>query len=357
MPTLFQHKKNVFGLDISTHSIKVFQLQKNKNVFKVLAYTDYPLKQGIIVNDAVMDEKLLAENIKAAVAKMGYGKVNTQWVIASIPESKAFVRVIQVPKIIEAQAEAEVNIESEQYIPIPLDQAYLDWQILGPAAEEKMDVLVAAAPKDYIDVFVRVIKAAGLRPVAIEVGSAAVARALVPAASKTQDLLIVDTGAYRTSLIVVSKGFLQFTSSVPIAGDAFNQSIARALGINKQEAEKAKVQFGLSADSPNPAIRTALLPVVDNLVEEIKNILKFHQAHSSTPITQIYLSGGGVRFPDFQKYLQNKLAGFEVQVILGNPWINVLDAATIAAAKLSGGDYLGYSAAIGLALRGAEFEV
>src|SRR5579864_5481506 len=155
---LFKKPSSVFGIDVSNTSIKIFQLQKNKKECKVLAYGNFPLRKGIVVNDLIMNPQLLSENIRAAVAKMPFGKIRTNFVVASIPESKAFVRVIQIPKLLEEQADAEVNLEAEQYIPIPMNQAYLDWQILGDAADGKMDVLVAAAPKDYIDLLIKSLK-------------------------------------------------------------------------------------------------------------------------------------------------------------------------------------------------------
>src|SRR5579872_844194 len=176
-----------FGLDVSNTSIKVFQLEKKSAGYKVLAYTNFPLRKGIMVIDTVIEEKTLGEQIKAAFNKLTFGKLNTKFVVASIPESKAFVRVIQIPKLEEAKADLAVSLEAEQYIPIPLDQAYLDWQILGDSLDGKMDVLVSASSKEYIDIFVRVLKAAGLRPLGIEVGSAAVARALIPAEAEKKD--------------------------------------------------------------------------------------------------------------------------------------------------------------------------
>lgn len=355
MPTLFKQDNTAFGLDINDTSIKITQLERNGKKFKILGYTDFPLRKGILVNDTIIDEKSMIDSIHEALKKMQFGGVNTNFVVASIPEPKAFVRVIQTPKLTEDQAESAVAIESEQYIPIPLDQAYLDWQILRDAPEEKMDVLVTAAPKDFIDNFLRILKSAGLRPVALEVESAAIARALVSPEKKNKDLLILDISTFRSSLIVVSQGFLQFTSSVPIAGDAFTQSIARALGVSEADAEKIKMQVGLDESKEHQNVRAALMPVIDNLAEEIKNILKFHSAHSQTPISQILLCGGSSRLLHLSSYLYEKLTDYDnVDIILGNPWSNVFEPKLAAAAPLSREATLSYATSIGLAIRGAE---
>jgi len=358
MPTFFKQERTAFGIDVNDTSIKIAELRKSKTGYKIIGYSDFELHKGIVVNDSVMDEKALTEAIRGALAKMKFGNVDTTLTIASIPESKAFVRVIQIPKMSEAQAESAVTIESEQYIPIPLDQAYLDWQILRENGEDKMDVLVTAAPKDYIDNYLRVLKNSGLRPVALEVESAAVARALVPSEKKAKDLLILDMSTSRSSLIVVSQGFVQFTSSVPIAGDAFTQAIARALGINEQEAEKVKMQFGLDDSKEHQNVKAALTPVVDNLVEEIKNILKFHSAHSTTPISQILLCGGSAKLLHLSSYLYEKLTDYDyVDIILGNAWANVFEPRLAAAAPLTREESLSYATAIGLAIRGAEAQI
>lgn len=351
---IWKQNETAFGLDLSDISVKVMQLEKSGKGFKVAGFADHNLPKGVVVNDIVMNEDLLVTNIKQMLTKLDFGRVHGNQVVGSIPESKAFVRVLQIPKMSEEQAANAVPFEAEQYIPIPLDQAYLDWQIVGEH-DDKLDVLVTASPKDYVDTLLRIYKSMGLRPVSFEVESAACARALISPDIKNKNVLILDMDTYRTSLIVVEKGSLQFTSSVPIAGDAFTQSIARALGVTAAEAETIKREVGLDDSKEHQNIKAALVSVVDNLVVEIRNTIKFHDEHSAEKISQILLCGGTSKLLHLTSYLYQKLSDLDhIDILLGNPWINIFDPKDAQAAPLSRENSLSYTTAIGLAMRGVE---
>ncbi|MDB4939607.1 MAG: pilM [Candidatus Doudnabacteria bacterium] len=351
---IWKQKKIPFGLDLSDLSIKVMQLQKKGKSYKIVAYSDYPLPKGVVVNDNIVNEDLLTNHLKAMLQHVNFGKLRGNQIVASIPESKAFVRVLQIPKMSEEQAVNAVPFEAEQYIPIPLDQAYLDWQIIGER-DEKLDVLVTAAPKDYIDTLLRIFKAVGFRPVSFEVESAACTRALISAEMRAKNVLILDMDTLRSSLVVVEKGNLQFTSTVPIAGDAFTQSIARAMGVTDEEAETIKREIGLDDTKEHQSVKAALISVVDNLVMEIRNIIKFHDEHNPEKISQIVLCGGTSKLLHLTSYLYQQLADLDhIDITLGNPWINVFNPQDKVSAPLSREDSLSYTTAIGLAMHAGE---
>lgn len=348
-----KQKRKAFGLDISDLSIKIVELRRTAGSYRTVAYTDRPLPRGIMVNDVIMNEEHFISNLKEIMVKLDFGSLDTDYVVASIPEPKAFVRVFQIPKISEDKAATVIPYEAEQYIPISLDQAYLDWEILGES-DDKLDVLVTASPKSYIDAILNAFKRAGLRPVAFEIESAACARSLIPRNKKDKTVLILDMDAFRTSLIVVEKGHLQFTSSIPISGEAFTQSIASGLGVSAKEAEKIKREFGLDDSKEHQNLKNYLMPVLDSLVAEIRNIIKFHEEHFGTSINEIILCGGSAKLLHLSSSLYQKLVDYgNIDIILGNPWINIFDAAHKNDTNLSREDSLSFTTAIGLAMRGA----
>lgn len=336
---------------MSDMSIKITQLGKSGSGYKVVGYTDYDLPKGLMVNDVVTNEDSLAQHIAKAFEKMDFGKTTTRNIVASIPESKAFVRVIQIPVMNEEQAVHAVPFEAEQYIPIPIEQTNLDWEILAKH-EETMDVLVTASPKDYVESFLRVFKKAGLQPLSLEVESAACARSLIGPDKSSVATLILDMDTYRTSLIITENSHLLFTSSVPIAGDAFTQSIARALGIPANEAEKVKRQLGLNDSEEHQNVRAALSPVVDNLIAEVKNIIKFHDEHSKNPIKRIVLCGGSAKLKNIVSYMYAQMSDYsQIDILLGNPWVNLGEN---IAPNLNREDSLSFTTSIGLAIRGIQ---
>ncbi|OGE78175.1 MAG: hypothetical protein A2751_03375 [Candidatus Doudnabacteria bacterium RIFCSPHIGHO2_01_FULL_46_14] len=364
---LFSNKrKNALGLDVSDVSLKFVEFDKNPGgQLRVQAYSDEAIGKDIITADTIKDPSGLIKLIKKTITQPKFGRVTTPYVIASIPETKCFVRVIQMAAVSAEEAKEAIPWEAEAYIPIPIGQVYLDWVILSgdPNQKDKMTVLITAAPKDYIDDYTRILKEASLEPVALEIESQATARSLVSKLEET--VLILDINTLRTSFIVYDHNTLQFTSSVPIAGNVFTEGVAKALNVSTEEAEKIKRRDGLDETKNDGAVKKALAPILNNLVSEIKNIIRFHEEHAAatSKISRILLSGGSSKLKHLPSVLSERLSGSDLsdrafrslpglKIELGNPWVKVLGKKQTP--PLSREDSLSYATAIGLALRGFE---
>jgi type IV pilus assembly protein PilM len=372
MLNIFSDHKSPLGLDISDISVKLIQFYRLDGKKNVQAYSDYTMSKAIFSGDKIQDPNALVKTIRSAIASPKFGKVTTKQVVASIPETKSFVRVIQMPALSEAEAVEAVPWEAEAYIPLPISQVYLDWVVLSPTlpsldlggeaqtSGKKMTVLITAAPKDYVDSLVKVLKDAGLQPVALEVESQATARSLM---SKTQEaVLIVDIDTVRTSLIISDHGTLQFTSSFAIAGDVFTDAIAKSLGIDREVAERLKREVGIDEEAEHGTVKQALRSPLNNLIEEIKNTIRFFEEHSSgsSKISRLVLCGGSSKLKHLPSFLHQKLSHqtdnahplrslLDLKIELGNPWANVL--AKGQTPPLSRDDSLSFATAIGLGLR------
>ncbi len=359
---LFTDKKiRAFGLDISDISIKVMQLDKRKDGFFPSAYSSISIAPNLITNHVIAKEDKLAEAVTRAVTMARH--VNTKYVVANVPEAKSFVRILKIPVAKESELEGAIPWELEQDIPVPIDQVYLDWQIIKQD-KENFNVLVTATPKDYVDSLVDVLRLAGLKPVAFELESQATARALMGHTEPNEAVLILDMSVMQTSFIIVTgNGVLEYTSSIPIAGNAFTESIARSLGVSGAEAEKIKRDSGLLADSKKGNIRQAMLPILDNIVDEIKNVSRFYEEHAGMEknISKIYLAGGTAKLAGLADYISARLnlgAGKPLgPVSLGNPWVNICSNEQEKNLPIAKEDSLEYTTALGLALRGVNYEI
>ncbi|MCL5009051.1 MAG: type IV pilus assembly protein PilM [Patescibacteria group bacterium] len=352
MLNLTSSKRLSFGLDVSQSSVKVMMLEKKGKGTSVQGIAYAAMPKGAVVGDVVADEKTFSYVLKQALEKPQFGKINSKYVVASLPESKSFVRVIQVPLMSDSEIDGAVPFEAENFIPMPLDQVYMDWQKLGVTGD-KLNILIIASPKEFVENYLKVLDNVGLKTVALEVESQSCHRALVPEGSK-DTLLLADLQAFRSTLVMVEQGQLQFTSSIPIAGNAFTESIARALGVSSAKAEeiKRKVGFANTADYPN--IRTSLLPILTNLAAEIKNVLRFHNERSSVQVAKVLLCGGSARLNNVSDFLNAELSDMGVKVELGHPWANLPNMKKV---PLSETDALGFTKAIGLGLRGLDISI
>lgn len=345
---MFFDNNHSFGLDISTGSVKLLALGKRGKEFQILGYSHNTLPKGVFINDQIIDEKTFLYVLNEALTHPQFGYFHNKYAVASLPESKSFVRIIQVPLMSDAEIENAVPFESENFIPMPVDQVYIDWQKISITGD-KINILIIATPKDYVEKFLALLDKVGIKTTGLLVESQCCQKALIPYGNE-ETVLIADLQAARTNLIMVENGQLQFTSSVPIAGNAFSESIARNLGISSAKAEEIKKKIGIANTSEYPNVKTSLLPVLNNLSSEIKNVLRFHGEHSEKQVQKIILSGGSSKLKSIVEYLDLNLKDTGAKVILGDPWVNIGEIKNNPLYEES----LSYTKAVGLALTGME---
>ena len=141
----FNLKPLAFGLDISDLSLKIAKLGKSKKFFKLAAFGETEIRPGVISGGEIQDSAALTQVIKAAVKNISMGKLDTNYVVASLPEEKSFLQVIKLPKMKEEEVQKAIYFEAENYVPLPIDQVYLDFQIMTPPGGhlDHTDVLIA----------------------------------------------------------------------------------------------------------------------------------------------------------------------------------------------------------------------
>jgi type IV pilus assembly protein PilM len=358
MLSLFYNKKlEAFGLDISEASIKVMQLEPSKNGFLPYAFSEVPLAAKVMNNHIIINELKLSQNILAAVEAAK--KITTKRVVVSVPEAKSFVRVVEIPQMPAGEVTAALPWEMEQDIPVPVDQVYLDWQFIKNIGD-KMQILVMAASKEYVDPLINSLKLAKLIPIAIELDSQSMSRALIGKEESKKAVLILDIATTQSTFIIVENGNIQYTSSIPIAGNAFTESIARSLGVPAVDAEKIKRERGLTTEARRGSTREAILPLLDNIIDEIKNVSRFYEDHSELhrPIEQVILCGGSSRMTGISDYITARLglgSTHGLNVGLGDPFVNLMaDQKTAKKSIFAKTDPLAFTTVIGLALRDIE---
>jgi len=367
-------KPGAFGLDISDLSLKIIKLKKRGKFLTLASFLEEKIEPGIIKGGEIRDEKRLAEIIKEAIKKVKGEKLKTNYVVISLPEEKAYLEVIQMPKVPEEDLKSAVIYEAENYIPLPIEDVYLDFQIVPPALNhlDHLDILIAALPKKTVDPYLSALKLAGLQPLVFEIESQAIARSLIKNETAAQPLLLIDLGATRTGFIIFSGNSLRLTSSIPVSSGSFTEIISKNLGVSFTEAEKLKIKYGLgektklkfengkaSLKKDRGKIFEALIPALVDLIQQIKRYLDYYQTHASHEhlppngkgVSKIFLCGGGANLKGLPDLLSLEL---KLPVELGNPWINILPEGKREAGKLSFEESLQYTTALGLALRGIK---
>ncbi len=372
-------KPEAFGLDISDLSLKIIKLKKRGKFFALSSFLEKDINPNIIREGEIKDEQGLAKIIKEALPKVKGERLKTKYAVASLPEEKAFLEVIQLPKMPMEDLKSAVIYESENYIPLPIEEVYLDSQIVPPMYDhlDHFDVLIAALPRKIVDPYLSCLRKAGLQPLALEIESLAIARALIKKEITPFPVLLIDIGATRTSFIIFSGYSLKFTSSIPVSSQKFTEAIAKALDIDFKKADELKMKYGLNAAEKvilkkktkdhqfdkeiigDKRIFEAMIPILTDLSEQIKKCLSFYQTHTSHEhlgsgkhdIEKILISGGGANLKGLTDFLSGEL---KIPVAQANPWINILPEPLREVPQLSFEDSLKYTTSLGLALRGAR---
>ena len=369
----------IFGLDLSDLSLKVVQIKGDKKHEAISSFVSADIPAGNIEDGKIINKEAVAAIIKETIKKSGPEKIKTKKVICSLPESKVFLRIISIPKMSKEETNEAIKWEMEASIPIPIDQAYFDWQIFDSSNDKKENVLTVAVSKEIVDDLMEVLAKAGLEAYGLEVESIATARSLVAWDSKEKNdnknkenknkenkkeietgaennknggVLIVDLGEQRTSFIIIKKGVPSFTSSIPFSSQSINDAISKGLNLDADGAEKIKISHGIESKDDNPVFNV-VKPLLENLIQEIEKTLDFYAGMSkeSSAIEEIILCGGGSNLKGLPAYLNERL---NKTIELGNPWVN-LKTGNIT--PIINKDNAGrYATAVGLALRGFDYE-
>jgi len=348
-------KPEAFGLDISDLSLKIVKLKKIQNNLRLVSFGETKIPPGIIKSGEIQDEKNLGRIIKKSLNQVKGERLKTRYVISSLPEEKSFLDILQLPILKEEDLRKAVKFEVENHIPLPLNEVYFDFEKIESVFDQKnyQELLIAAAPKNLTDSYLRALKIAGLKPIGFEVECLAIVRALVKKGMVTRPLLIIDFGATRTSFIIFSGKSLRFTSTIPISSQGLTENIAKTLKISFKEAEKLKMREGLKGKKE---IFESIIPALTDLVEQIKTHLDYYHSHlpksqlkqDGKKLEKILLCGGGANLKGLVEFLASNL---KVEVVLGNPWVNILKPPVKEIPQLPFEKSLGYATALGLALR------
>lgn len=333
------------GLDIGTKTIKIVELFKQGNSYGLRA-------SGIVGHkgktpDQTKEDKELAGLTEAIKKLQKDAKISSKDVTIALPETQVYTRTIKFPMLTDAEVASAVKWEAEQYIPIPVNEAIIQHQIVERREDTtppQVVVLLVAAPKALIEKYSHAVEMSGLSLAAIETELMALVRSLAPS---DQTSMIVDFGARSTDIAIAKNAALVFSRSIPTAGEAFTRAVSQFLGVDETQAEEYKRTYGLSTSQLEGKVKQALDPVFGVVADEMKKAIHFYQSEEKGELpSSVILAGGTAGMPEAASTF-TKLLGIEV--VVGNPFSKV-NVDPQAVSQLAGYAPL-YSIAVGLAMR------
>ena len=353
-------KKKLVGLKVGASQIAAAQVVNNGGA-QVMQVAREDLERGVVVGGELRDPDTLAAALRTFFRK---NKLSRQNVRLGISNNRIGVRMFEIGGIDDTKQLANaIRYRAQEVLPIPLEEAVLDYHILGQETDgegnTKHRVLLVVAYRDLVDRYTAACKKAGIRLAGIDLEAFAILRALAPESEGAAEggnsaRVVVSVGHDRTTFAVSDGKACQFTRVLDWGGAALNAGIARALDLAPSEAEPIKHSLSL-ADPSIPAglsseqaekVREAVLQALHTFARELVSSLQFYQSQpGSLGIGEIVLTGGTAHLPGFAAELA-KLIGVRVRV--GDPLANVKIGKKVDREQPLGS----FAAAIGLGIEG-----
>lgn len=228
-------KQPTFGLDIGLKTMKLVEVRGSGAGASLLGAVEVKVPEHSITKEGVKDKNKLAKILQEAVAVAKPHRINTKLVASALPESLVFTKSLELPKMKPEELAKNIPFQATEFFPIPPEETYMDWHVVGELPNGTMEVLVVAAPKVLVDSLKETIETAGFELMGLETKPIAVARALV--GPKTDGpLLIVDIGAAGSALTCFDSGTIKLTSTVTIGGDQIVENVEEGVKVLAAEA-------------------------------------------------------------------------------------------------------------------------
>jgi len=337
------------GVDISSTAVKLLQLSQVGGRFRVDHYAVEPLPPNAVVEKNIVEVEAVGEAVKRAVARSG---AKSKFAAAAVSGSSVITKVIPMQgDLSDDDLEGQIQAEANQYIPYPLEEVSLDFEVLGPVKDnpEMINVLLAASRTENVDVRIAALDIGGITAKVVDVEAFAMENAFRLIADqlsvpKDATVAVVDIGATMTTLSVLRNQRTIYTREQVFGGKQLTDEVMRRYGLSYEEAGLAKRQGGL----PESYEIEVLEPFKEAMVQQISRLLQFFFAGSEySKVDQIVLAGGCSAIAGISDMVEEQLG---VPALVANPLAGMSLSSRVSAQSI-GQDAPSLMIACGLALR------
>lgn len=337
------------GVDISSTAVKLLQLSQTGGRYRVEHYAVEPLPPNAVVEKNIVEVEAVGEAIRRAVARSGS---RTKHAAAAVSGSSVITKLIPMPAgLNDDDLESQIELEAVNYIPYPIEEVNLDFEVLGPMPgnSEMVQVLLAASRSENVEVRASALELGGLTAKVIDVEAFAIENAYALMAgglNVPRDGLValVDVGATMTTLNVLRGGRSIYTREQVFGGKQLTDEVMRRYSLSYEEAGLAKRQGGL----PESYEVEVLDPFKEAMVQQVSRLLQFFYAGSEfNRVDHVVLAGGCASIPGIAAMVEEQLG---VSTSMANPLAHMTLGPRVQAHALAQ-DAPALMIACGLALR------
>lgn len=317
--------KSIVGLDLGTSAVRGAELVIGKARPVLTRFGQIEVPPGAMRDGEVVDPAAVGDALSRLWKQAGFKTKRN--IVLGVSNQKVIVRQVDLPWMAEEDLRAALEFQVQEFIPIPVDEAILDFLILdefqGPEGERMMRLLLVAAQRDMIDQMISSMEYAKLLPSVIDLAPFALLRSLVSNYGLDQPLAaeaLVDIGAGVTNIVVHEDGRPRFVRILIIGGNNFTEALSVGLSMDPASAEQLKRQIAVSGMAAPPGAEQATQILDDRttaFVDEIRGSLDFYMAQpDAAQVGRVLLTGGTSRLPGLAEKLSAVLG---IPVDVGHP--------------------------------------
>ncbi len=317
--TLLKGAGDFFALDIGTNAVRVVQLSHSGQTWNLVKYGYAPVDAQTTASDSPEAKQRLSEIIMTAIGQSG---IKARDVAIGLPSQKTFTTVIDVPTMSESELKGTIKYQIDQYIPMAVEDAKVDWKLLGQSLHDpkQQEVLLTSTANQYAESQLEFVESLGLNVIAAEPDPIAMIRSLLPS-GLTDARLLVDMGEQTTDLAITYADAPRLVRTIPVGLNTLLKAIVTNLNVQEEQARQFILKFGLAPDRLDGQVLKALDGTLDNFTSELVKSIKFFQTrYPNTPVGGILLAGYAASTPRFGEYVGAKTG---VAVEAANPWQKV----------------------------------
>lgn len=316
LPYFFKSKP-LFGMDIGNGSLKVMQTEAGhksatvgssaKELSELIGYGTCHFDKSAINNGVVVKPEVIAEAAQKLFNEHLVGDITTKRVAMTIPSYRTFTRSLTLPNLSKKELDEAISMEAEQYIPVPLDKLYLDYQPTRKMNDDE-EFLAVGVPREIVDSYLELAATMGLEPVFIETTMSAAGRLFSKDYQSDVPTVIIDFGSLSSDISIIDGNMLT-ASTVQGGGEIFTKTIADTLNVTPEEAHIIKTRYGLGVSRRQKEVRAGLEPVFDQIIREIKRLIRYYEERYGTDrqVSQLVTLGGGSNIPGLNEFLTDRL--------------------------------------------------
>ncbi len=311
--SLFNGDQSMLAVDIGTTSIKAIEFAPGKQALRIMNYgilesSGYLARanQALQTSSLKIFEADIVELLKTLVRQMGAGTKSAR---ASLAPFSVFTTVLDFPQMSQKEIQQAIVYQAKQYVPLPLNEVWLDWRDVGGYQDEKgfthRKIMLISVPQEQIQKYQRIFRAAGLALKSMELESLSLARLF---AGDPTPSVVIDIGSRSTNIVFMENGQITFSGQSDFAGSSLTQALATSLGVNPLRAEELKKERGIIGTGPNYELSTIMLPFLDAIINEVKKVdFTYHEQVSiARKAERVILAGGGANLLGIEKYFERE---------------------------------------------------